>query len=98
MKIYERMEEEEDDDDDDVTIVGHPFLFPIQVRPDGFRYETLVPGSTGTEPRDGPPKKYAKIWLKSGAPRSGLFWISQVFYPGDLIFFWGISGAILWDF
>lgn len=38
-----------------------------QVRPDGFSYEPLLPGSTGTTPRDGPPKKYAKIWLKSGA-------------------------------
>eukprot|EP00435_Cladocopium_sp_Y103_P067648 s109_g30.t1 len=35
-----------------------------EVRSDGFSYETLVPGSPGTEPRDGPAKKYAKIWLK----------------------------------
>ncbi|CAK9033251.1 unnamed protein product [Durusdinium trenchii] len=31
---------------------------------DSFIYETLLPGTSGTEPRDGPVKKYAKIWLK----------------------------------
>ena len=35
-----------------------------EVRSDGFRYEALAPGTSGTEPRDGPAKKYAKIWLK----------------------------------
>lgn len=47
-----------------LPLLAAPWPSHAEVRPDGFSYETLVPGSTGTEVRDGPPKKYAKIWLK----------------------------------
>lgn len=42
-----------------VSICNSPLCLPCssffgQVRSDGFRYETLAPGTSGTEPRDGP--------------------------------------------
>ncbi|CAJ1456043.1 unnamed protein product [Effrenium voratum] len=40
-----------------------PAVAHAEALSDGFSYETLVPGTNGTSQRDGPARKYAKVWL-----------------------------------